>query len=200
MKYDNLYLRKRPNYDEMIDNIVYENPKLKYPNRLSTFFRNSPYGSQFDGDNSFINLEEQQNNIMKERIIQETLKKMSSDQGLTHTAIQARYGASERPSNPTPSEYDDAFSDFTGMADEELERRELEKRAKDNAMAKRVKQDLVDYRSQEQASSSTSKTVYPTGVNAPPLPRQRVTERKGTRRETDDPEGVPRRITKKTPQ
>ena len=30
MKYDNLYLRKRPSYDVMIDNIVLENPNLKF--------------------------------------------------------------------------------------------------------------------------------------------------------------------------
>ena len=246
MKYDNLYLRKRPNYDEMIDNIVYENPKLKYPNRLATLFRNSPYGSQFDGDNSFINLEEQENNIMKERIILETLKQMSSNQGLTHTATQARYAASERSSYPPPSNYedfDDAVSDFTGMADEELERRELEKRAKYAAMAERVNKDLeehikatakglVDYetesvtsepkqifeeiyqhlrsvdplsnikhprkvmsKGEEQASSSTSKPVYPTAINPTTLPvRTRSTSRKGTKREGDEPEGAPRRI------
>ena len=59
MKYDNLYLRKRPQYDQMIDYIELKQPKIKYPNRDAQFLRNSPYLSQFDGDQSFINLEEQ---------------------------------------------------------------------------------------------------------------------------------------------
>ena len=52
----------------------------------------------------------------------------------------------------------------------------------------------------EQASSSTSQAVYPTGLNPIELPksRQRATTRKGTKREGDEPEGVPRRIRAKS--
>lgn len=89
MKYDNLYLRKRPSYDEMIDYIEIKNPKIKFPNRLATFFRNSPYGSQFDGDNSFINLEEQENNIAKQRLQEEQIKKISSETQTTAQVIRA---------------------------------------------------------------------------------------------------------------
>ena len=89
MKYDNLYLRKRPSYDVMIDNIVLENPKLKFPNRLATFFRNSPYGSQFDGDSSFINLEEQENKIAKQRLQEEQLKKVAAETQTTAQVLRA---------------------------------------------------------------------------------------------------------------
>jgi len=53
---------------------------------------------------------------------------------------------------------------------------------------------------EEQASSSTGKSVYPTGVNSVTLPtaRTRSTSRKGTKREGDDPEAVPRRIRSKS--
>ena len=55
-------LRKRPTYNEAVDYIEKDQPKIKYPNRIATFFRNSPYVSQFDGD-SWIDLEEQENRI-----------------------------------------------------------------------------------------------------------------------------------------
>ena len=47
----------------------------------------------------------------------------------------------------------------------------------------------------EKASSSTSQAVYPSGLNPVELPKtkQRATTRKGTKREGDEPEGVPRR-------
>ena len=52
----------------------------------------------------------------------------------------------------------------------------------------------------EIASSSTSQAVYPSGINPVPLPkaRQRATTRKGTKREGDEPESVPRRIRAKS--
>ena len=40
------------------------------PHRIATFFRNSPYLSKFDG-NSFLNLEEQENDINREKMKQE---------------------------------------------------------------------------------------------------------------------------------
>ena len=49
-------LRKRPTYNEVIDYLENDQPKIKYPNRQATFLRNSPYPSQFDGD-SCIDLE-----------------------------------------------------------------------------------------------------------------------------------------------
>jgi len=42
MKYDKVYLRKRPQYDEMIDEIEFKQPKIKYPNRVAQFMRNTP--------------------------------------------------------------------------------------------------------------------------------------------------------------
>ena len=53
---------------------------------------------------------------------------------------------------------------------------------------------------EEKASSSSSKPTYPMGLNAVelPKPRARSTSRKGTKKEGNDPEGVPRRIRSKT--
>ena len=70
-------LRRRPTYDEVIDYLENDQPKVKYPDRRATFLRNSPYMTQFDGD-SWIDLEEQENNINKERLRQLEVKKNSS--------------------------------------------------------------------------------------------------------------------------
>ena len=67
-------LRKRPTYNEVIDYLENDQPKIKYPDRRATFLRNSPYLSQFDGD-SWIDLEEQENNISKEKLKEEEAKK-----------------------------------------------------------------------------------------------------------------------------
>jgi hypothetical protein len=53
----------------------------------------------------------------------------------------------------------------------------------------------------EQASSSTSKQVYPSGINPVDLStpqRKRATRRQGTQREGAEPEGVPRRRREKS--
>jgi len=43
MKNVKLSLRKRPQYDEMIDEIEFKQPKIKYLDRKATFSRRSPY-------------------------------------------------------------------------------------------------------------------------------------------------------------
>ena len=141
MKYDKVYLRKRPQYEEMIDEIELKQPKIKYPDRVAQFMRNTPYLSQFDGDQSCINMEEQESNMAKEQVLQQAIKLMAGRNKLTHASLRART-REDRPSYPPPSDYESVDSDFTGYADSEIQRREVEKRAKYLAMAERAKQDL----------------------------------------------------------
>ena len=239
MKYDKVYLRKRPQYDEMIDEIEFKQPKIKYPNRVAQFMRNTPQLSQFDGDYSFLSMEEQESNIAKEQILQQAIKLMASRNGLTRASLQAK--TSVETSYPPPSDYESpGDGDFTDYADSEIHRREVEKRARYLAMAERAKQDLDKHVRQtakgifadsdpedlskaeqkagrdiktmlgnlfgttntgEQASSSTSKPVYPSGINPVDLStpqRKRATRRQGTQREGAEPEGVPRRRREKS--
>ncbi len=67
-------LRKKTTYNELIDYLETDQPKIRYPNRLATFLRNSPYLSQFDNE-SWIDLEEQEQNIMEEKLRDMELKK-----------------------------------------------------------------------------------------------------------------------------
>ena len=48
-------------------NYIEEDIPIRYPDRAATFLRNSNYLQQFDG-NTFIDLEEQENNINKEKV------------------------------------------------------------------------------------------------------------------------------------
>jgi hypothetical protein len=41
-------LRKKPTFNELINYIEVEQPKIKYPDRTATFLRNTHYLSQFD--------------------------------------------------------------------------------------------------------------------------------------------------------
>ena len=59
-------LRKKPTFDELINYIEVEQPKIKYPDRRATFLRNTHYLSQFDGN--LFDLEEQEKQITKEQI------------------------------------------------------------------------------------------------------------------------------------
>ena len=133
MKYDNLYLRKRPQFDELVDYIEYKQPKIKYPNRFATFFRNSPYGSQFDGDNSFINLEEQENNIMKQKILQETIRQMAQQGGHTHKLFKESFTQHEPETeyfDMSKDDYDDDGVDSYSDINSEAERRAEEEMKK----------------------------------------------------------------------
>ena len=82
------YLRKRPHYGDMINEIV-QQPKIKYPDRRATFLRNTHYLSQFDGDQSFINLEEQESKMAKERLLEEEFRRTARETGGTHMGLQA---------------------------------------------------------------------------------------------------------------
>ena len=68
-------LRRKPTYNELINYLEFEQPKIKYPNRDATFLRNSHYLSQFDND-SWIDLEEQEQNIEKEKLKEAEVRKI----------------------------------------------------------------------------------------------------------------------------
>ena len=238
------HLHKRPHFDELVNYIEYKQPKIHYPNRDATFLRNSPYLSQFDGD-SWIDLEEQQNNMLKEKLIENELMKIARKTGLTHLLLKAKRSGSRVSSDQTVEDRPDAVNDYIDDVDEEQQRQSLEARAKRHAndllLQKHLKdvekgmtsdheESNYDYGSvlsrsmtegsleryfgdgpknttysadapRERASSSGQAAVYPMGINPIKLPkptRTRSTSRLGTKREGNDPEGVPRRVRAKS--
>ena len=56
-------LRRKPTFNELINYLEIEQPKIRYPDRTATFLRNSHYLSQFDGN--LFDVEEQQKQIYK---------------------------------------------------------------------------------------------------------------------------------------
>ena len=116
-------LRKRQTYNEVVNYLENEQPKIKYPDRRATFLRNSPYLSQFDGD-SWIDLDEQEQDINKEKLKQIQLREVSASQGQTHQLLSARSRRSSIASE-TPSEgYDRAVMDFLGDIEQDQRERQ----------------------------------------------------------------------------
>ena len=81
-------LRRKPTYDELINYLEFEQPKIKYPNRYATFLRNSPYLSQFDGQ-SWIDLEKQENDVNKERMKEMEVRRRVREESSTAQAVRA---------------------------------------------------------------------------------------------------------------
>ena len=165
MKYDNLYLRKRPQFDQLVDYIEYKQPKIKYPNRFATFFRNSPYGSQFDGDNSFINLEEQENNIMKQKILQETIRQMAQQGGHTHTFFKETreyptefFDMSKDDDDDGVDSYSDVNSEAERRAEAEMKKQEKAKDLFSEATHKDDLEEKMQEKMQEKREASQEAT------------------------------------------
>ena len=70
-------LRRRPTYNELINYLEVEQPKIKYPDRTATILRNSHYLSQFDGN--LLDLEEQEKNIEKEKLKEIEIRKIAAE-------------------------------------------------------------------------------------------------------------------------
>ena len=125
-------LRRKPTYNELINYLEFEQPKIKYPNRNATFLRNSPYLSQFDGD-SWIDLEEQENNINKEKLKEMEVRRLASDAGRTAQALRSSKTTSGY-TTPMSSEIDSHMYDVDPsliqfIDDVDDERNELQQRA-----------------------------------------------------------------------
>ena len=74
-------LRKRPTYNELINYLEVEQPKIKFPDRTATFLRNSHYLSQFDGN--LLDLEEQEKNIEKEKLKEAEIRNIAAERQTT---------------------------------------------------------------------------------------------------------------------
>ena len=61
-------LRKRSDYDDLVDYVLFKQPKIQYPNRMAKFIRESPQLSNLlDGEGMGMEaLKQQQFNRMKE--------------------------------------------------------------------------------------------------------------------------------------
>ena len=81
-------LRKRPQYGEMINEVELDQPKLKYPDRKASFLRNTQYLSRFDGDKSFISLEEQETSIAKAQFLQQEYRRIARETGTTRATVE----------------------------------------------------------------------------------------------------------------
>ena len=156
----------------MINEVELNPPKIKYPNRTATFLRNTHYMSRFDGDLGFIDLEDQESKMAKERQLQEDARNAAKETKGTHLEVQANSGrttpliASSLPSEP------DTDSDIYEIDREEQLRRLQEglrqaRTTKKSRNSLRDVSDLMtsDFKNQpeelvERSSSSTAQQDY----------------------------------------
>ena len=93
-------LRKKPTFNQLINYLEVEQPKIKFPDRTATFLRNSHFLSQFDGN--LFDLEEQQKEIAKSQIRETEIRNVvSNTQG---TASLLRDDAAQEQNRRTTAE------------------------------------------------------------------------------------------------
>ena len=123
-------LRKRPTYNELIDYLENKQPVIRYPDRRATFLRNSPYLSQFDGD-SWIDLDEQENRINKEKLKEMEVRRLAGERGLTASVVRTQHysmASSSSSSSSSSQGYDSAYTaDFLSDMEHDQEEREAER-------------------------------------------------------------------------
>ena len=141
----------------MIDYSENDQPIIKYPDRRATFWRNSPYLSQFVND-SWIDLEEQEQNIMEAQLRAADLKKLASETKSTHMEVKAMgtqtYRSRRQPFGMSyDSDLDEAYDDFMSLAGAESEDEE-EKRKRLRIAGKQA---VGVQPHQQQAESTASK-------------------------------------------
>ena len=79
-------LRKKPTFNELINYLEVEQPKIKFPDRTATFLRNSHYLSQFDGN--LLDLEEQEKNFEKEKLKEAEIRKIAAETQTTAALLR----------------------------------------------------------------------------------------------------------------
>ena len=80
-------LRRKPTYNELIDYIEIEKPKIRFPDRTATLLRNSHYLSQFDGN--LFDVEEQQKNITKAQLKENEIRNIISNTRVTTSILRS---------------------------------------------------------------------------------------------------------------
>ena len=118
-------LRKRPTYNEVVDYLELEQPKIKYPDRRATFLRNSPYLSQFDGD-SWLDLETQENNMQEEQLRGMQIKQLAANSKQTHSLLNAKDAKQPKALEPAvdtkSEEFEDVISDIENEKEIEMKK------------------------------------------------------------------------------
>jgi hypothetical protein len=77
------YLRREPTFDEITGYLYTGQERIKYPDRRYTFLRDTPQMGVFD-DYGTQELQQQEQDIEKEKMKQFTARRLASEQGITH--------------------------------------------------------------------------------------------------------------------
>ena len=128
-------LRKRSNYDELVDYVLFKQPKIQYPNRMAKFIRESPQLSNLlDGQGMGIDeLKQQQFNRMKEEQKQHAIIESASESGGTAQELRS---LAKKPTDVifgnAVSDHDGPKQDYKDDLDSAISDEEAKKREKEN--------------------------------------------------------------------
>ena len=157
-------LRKRPTYDELINEIG-EDPIKRYPDRRASQIENSNYMSQLSA--GFQGVIEQNEKVMKEKTKQLLLQEMASGSAVSHNELKTRFSAKSVVSDRSfhsakyvfrpdflPSEYGSETSEESGISISSAQREfrnlmfggheEALKRLKESAESGSLRQMIID--------------------------------------------------------
>ena len=108
-------MKKRPSYNEVIEDVVHPTDKIKLPNRTATFIARSNEMSRFL-DSTAIDLEQDQENIILQRDIKNELENITRNTGQSITSLHAL-----KQPTPRPESFDMAVGDSPVHASNLLE-------------------------------------------------------------------------------
>jgi hypothetical protein len=104
-------LRKRPNFEEIVDYLANKQEKVKYPDREAKQIRNHPYLTQLDGVGMF-EMQEQQENAWKEQEKERIVKQLD---------IKGKRDAGVQVQSVSNDDWDRMMSEAGGMIRETYE-------------------------------------------------------------------------------
>ena len=162
-------LRRKPNYDELIDYIQNGQDKIKYPNRAATFVANSNQYQQFIGQ-SLSDLQDQEMRLSQHKIQQETLRQ-EGYRG-PHVSYIGTPGSVRTPHTPfgyyqgeePPSSGVLTPGDYMEGVDEEVEQRDVRSQYAASTLIRGMQGDLDEQtRGQYQPLGMTAPVVAESG-------------------------------------
>ena len=98
-------LRQKPSYNELVNEIATDK-KIKLPDRRAKFMRDSPYLSFLDNE-TYLEMEDQQNKLNAQQQAQQTIQQMASSSGQTASVLGSQvtnpFGGGRSPPPPIPT-------------------------------------------------------------------------------------------------
>jgi len=189
-------LKRRQTYEEVIDYIDNDQDKIRYPDRTAKQLRNTFELSQLDGVGMQL-MEEQQMREMKEREKIHYLRQIANASEDSYKYLKAQHDkGEEKPRGGPPAVHDMTATDDDGMfmTPGKTVSSEIQEAPHEALMPSAAVPPMPSPQRPNTPKPSPQRPQVPSpeqpasSASTPTKGRTRVTERKGTKKETNDPE------------